>query len=172
MEVERSGPEKSSDTATWDHSLEEGSRIPGADTAPVDSVVLGLENEDQSTVVPILAADTIFTDGRTPTIPNRDGRGWGSVDEGKLRQLINPGKKMTERDVAAGRDAPPRPSHTHKRPLPVSRPPPPRVINLSALRSSLATLSTAGLGAMRGVRLMFMLMQYLGFLPHIPGLPK
>ncbi|XP_063866146.1 uncharacterized protein LOC135103599 [Scylla paramamosain] len=160
-----------SDPATWDHSLEEGSSMPGADTAVVDSVVLRQEYEDQPTMVHSVAPDAMFTDTRTPTIPSNHGRKWRSAGTDRLRQPINPGKWLTKRDVAAGRAAPPRTPHAPRHPLPVLRPPPPRVINLSAVRASLATLSTAGLGAMRGVRLIFMLMQYLGFLPHLPGLP-
>ncbi|XP_045132512.1 uncharacterized protein LOC123516867 [Portunus trituberculatus] len=172
VEVEGGGQGKDSEPAAWDHSLEESSSMPSADAAGVDSVILRQEYENQPAIVDSLAPDAMFTDGRTHTIPAHHGREWESAGTDRMRQPINPGKSLTERDVAVGRDAPPRASHTHKRPLPASRPPPPRVINLSAVRASLATLSTAGLGAMRSVRLMFMLMQYLGFLPHIPGLPK
>lgn len=144
-------------------------------------MVLKLEvYEGRPRLVYRLAPGAIFAGVRTPLHHDRE---WWSTrggsrptkkysggPGGRLRKPINLERMPPEKGVATAWATSPFPVHSLKYPLP--RRPPHRGISLSGLRTNLATLSTAGLGAVRGVRLIFMLLQYLGFLPHLPGFPK
>lgn len=133
-----------------------------------------------------LVPGTIFAGVRIPRLPeHHDGRHQDLRDAG----LSKPPKKYSGRQedkpkkeaklihkppggAVAGWTQTHPDAQSHKQPQPAPRRPPRRWTPLANIRSHLASWTTAGIGALRSVRLIVMILQYLGFIPHLPGLPK
>lgn len=158
----------------------------GGATRPERVVLQEEVYEGENRLVYRLAPGAIFAGVRTASltgpsqVERSDTRGGADAKPPKMysgKREDTMGKPVKESreppgSVAASWTATHPDIQSHRRPQPSPHRPPRRWAPLARLRETLATLSTASLGAVRGFHIIVMLAQHMGFLPDLPGFPK